>query len=131
MKGLSRATALKIAAVLSVLLGIYNITSNLPMIAQGAAWAAQAPNARPPFAALIIGLMTGVLFIVGAYGAWNQQRWGVILILVVSLPNALMSLAGILFSLVPSFRIEGIVTMVVIILMVVLCLWRERKLVAA
>ncbi len=131
MKSLSRPTALKIAAVLAVLWGIVHIASNLPLVAQGAAWATQAPGYRPPFAASMIGLISGVLFIVGAYGAWNQQRWGVILILVISVINTLPALAGILFAYQPGPRIQGITSMIVYILIVVLCLRRERKLVGA
>jgi uncharacterized membrane protein len=73
MKSLSRATALKIAAVLSLMMGIIRVASVLPLIARGANGVAQSSDS-PPYVILMVALITGILGIVGAYGAWNQQR---------------------------------------------------------
>ncbi len=126
MKSLSRATALKIAAVLSVLMGIISIANTLPLIARGATGVSQSTDS-PPYAILMIGLLTGVIGIVAAYGAWNQQRWGIILTLLVNLVNGLGAVPGILFAPQPGLVITAVVTVVVSILIIVLCLWRQQK----
>jgi cytochrome c biogenesis factor len=126
MKGLSRSTALKIASVLSILMGLVSIANTLPLIARGATEIAQSSDS-PPYFVLMIGLFTGIIAIIGAYGAWNQQRWGIILSILVNLVNGLSAVPGILFAPQPGLMILSIATVVVSILIVVLCLWRERK----
>ncbi len=126
MKGLSRATALKVAAILSALMGIVSIATTLPLIARGATGVAQSTDS-PPYFVLMMALLLSVIAIVAAYGAWNQQRWGIILILVVNLLNGLSAVPGILFAPVPALRVTAIGTVVVTILIVVFCLWREHK----
>jgi hypothetical protein len=126
MKGLSRLTALKIASVLSILMGIVSIASTLPLIARGTTGVAQSSDS-PPYFVLMIGLFTGIIAIIGAYGAWNQQRWGIILTLLVNLVNGLSAVPGILFAPQLGLMILSIATVAVSILIVVLCLWRERK----
>ncbi len=130
MKGLSRATALKIAAVLSVLLGIVSIANTLPLIARGATGVAQSSDS-PPYVILMVGLLTGVIGIVAAYGAWNQQRWGIILTILVNLLNGLSAVPGILFAPQPGLMITAVATVIVSILIIVLCLWRQQKAAAA
>ncbi len=129
MKGLSRAAALKIAAVLSVLMSLVSIATTLPLIARGATGVAQSSDS-PPYAILMVGLLTGVIGIVAAYGTWNQQRWGIILTILVNLVNGLGAVPGILFAPQPGLMITAVATVVVSIIIVVLCLWRERKPVA-
>ncbi len=129
MKNLSRTVALKIAAILSVLMGMVSIANTLPLIARGATGVAQSTDS-PPYAILMVGLLTGVIGIVAAYGTWNQQRWGVILTILVNLVNGLGAVPGILFAPQPMLMITAVATVVVSILIVVLCLWRERKPVA-
>ncbi len=126
MKSLSRAMALKIAAVLSVFMGIVSIATTLPLIARGATGVAQSTDS-PPYAILMVGLLTGVIGIVAAYGAWNQQRWGVILTILVNLVNGLGAVPGILFAPQPGLMITAVATVVVSTLIVVLCLWRQHN----
>jgi hypothetical protein len=126
MKSLSRSTALKIAAVLSALMGIVSVVGSLPLIARGAAGVEQSADS-PPYFILVIGLLTGVIGIVGAYGAWNQQRWGIILTILANLVNGLSAAPGILFAPTTFFLVVATLTVVVTILIIILCLWRERS----
>ncbi len=126
MKSLSRSTALKIAAALFALMGAVSILNTLPLIARGAAGVAQSTDS-PPYFILMIGLLTGVIAIVGAYGAWNRQRWGIVLTILVNLLNGLTALPGILFAPQPGLRVISIITVGVAILVIVFCLWRERR----
>lgn len=127
MKSLPRATALKIAAILSLIMGIISMTNVFPLIARGANGVAQSPDS-PPYAILMVALITGILGMVGAYGAWNQQRWGIILTILANLVNGLSAAPGILFAPMLGLIIVSAVTLIVSILIIVLCLWRERKL---
>jgi hypothetical protein len=126
MKNLSRATALKIAAVLSFLMNALSVMGTLPFLAQGAAVANQGTNS-PPYAVLLIALLTGVVGIVAAFGAWKQQRWGIVLTILANMINGLSALPGIFFAPLPALMAAAIMTVVVTILIIVLCLWRERK----
>jgi hypothetical protein len=130
MKGLSRTTALKIAAVLSVMMATISIANVLPLIARGATGISQSSDS-PPYPVLMIALITGVLGIVGAYGAWNQHRWGIILTILTTLVNGLSAAPGLLFAPQPGLLVVSTGTLLVSILIIVLCLWRDPKPAAA
>lgn len=131
MKAVSRSTALKIAAVLSFLMGVYNVVATIPLITQGSA-AIDVDNKvgveNPPYFILVMGLILGVLAIVAAYGTWKQQRWGIILAIIANAVSGITALPGLIFpaafsplwwSAVPSVLIP--------VLVIVLCLWRGSK----
>lgn len=126
MKNLSRSTALKAAAVISFLLSAYSIVVSLPMIAAGEA----ANNNNPqsiPFVGLMLGLVLGVIGVIAAYGAWKQQRWGVILTILVNLVNSLLSSPGILDGPNAPFFISALMTVIPGVLIIMLCLWPGRQ----
>lgn len=126
MKNLTRPMALKIAAVLSFLMNAYSLVNSLPLLAQGAAAADQSPGS-PPYIVILIAVLTAVVGIVGVYGTWKQQRWGIVLTIVANLVNGLSAAPGILFAPQPGLMILSTVTLIITILIIVLCLWRERK----
>ena len=127
---LSRSTALKIAAVLSFVLSAYSVIASLPLIAQGAASIDQGTEA-PPFFILMLGLILGVVGIVAAYGTWKGQRWGVILTIIVKLLDGLSAAPGILFAPSTGLFVAALTSVVSSIIIIVLCLWRDRKLATA
>ncbi len=54
-----------------------------------------APGASDvPGIAVVIGIVTGLLTLVGAWGMWNLHRWGAILALVVTFLNTLSAVPG-------------------------------------
>lgn len=124
MKKLSRATALKIAAVLSILISLTSIVFSLPMITSGAAAVEQSGEA-PPFVVVMLSLLTGVVGLVAAYGTWNQQRWGIVLTILVNLLNGLSAAPGILFAPTTELFIAATLTVILTIAIIVLCLWRD------
>jgi hypothetical protein len=123
MNRLSRPTALKIAAVLSFLLNAFSI---IIVLLFGAEAANQFEG--PGFGAVILSTALGVAGVVAAYGAWMQMRWGIILTIIVNLINALFAAPGILFAPTPFLFVSATITVVLGIVIIVLCLWRDRKL---
>ena len=72
MNNLSRSNALKIAAVIVLVLALFNvIVYDIPFLTQGMAALDQASNADqgPPFFMVILEFAVDVLAIVAAYGA--------------------------------------------------------------
>lgn len=127
MNHLSRSTALKTAAVLSFLLSAYSIVIGLPMVAQGEAAVNQGGDA-PPYFVIMLAIILGVVGIVAAYGCWKQMRWGVILTIIVNLLGGLSAAPGILFAPTTQLFVSAIVGVVSSIVIIVLCLWPDRKL---
>ena len=130
MKNLSRPTALKTAAVLSFLMNAYSIINSLPLLAQGAAVANQGTDS-PPYIVILIAMLTGVVGLVAAYGAWKQQRWGIVLTILANLLNGLSAVPGILFAPQTGLMFAALATVIITLLIIVLCLWRDRKPVTA
>ncbi len=130
MNRFSRSTALKIAAVLSFLLCTYSVIFSLPLIAQGSAAVNQGTEA-PPYFILILGIILGVVGMVAAYGCWKGMRWGIILTIIVNLLGGLSAAPGILFAPTSALFISATVGVVISVVIIVLCLWPDRKLATA
>ncbi len=130
MPGLSRSMALRIAAVLSAAMGVSNIVFSLPLLAQGAQ--AIDVDARvgvdtPPFFVVVLALILGVVALVAAYGTWKQQRWGIILTIIVNAVGGLSAVPGLLFP-TPFSALwwSALLGVLGSLAVVVLCLWRGR-----
>lgn len=76
---------------------------------------------------ILLGFALSIVRIVAAYGAWQSQRWGVVLTLLANVLNTLTAVPGILFAPTPYLQISSTITTVIGIVIVVLCLWRERQ----
>jgi hypothetical protein len=129
MKTFSRSTALKIAAVLSLIVNGQSVVMALPLVTQGADAVNQNPEMIPYFV-LLLGLVVGVIGVVAAYGVWKQQRWGIILAIMTALVNAISAAPGLLFAPSVMWRVSAIVTVAVSVVIIVLCLWRDRRVAA-
>ncbi len=130
MKNLTRPMALKIAAILSILMNAFSLVNSLPLLAQGAAIDNQNQNS-PPYTIILMAVLMAVVGIIGAYGLWKQQRWGIVLTIVANLVNGLSAAPGILFAPQPGLMVLATATVVITIVIIVLCLWHERKPVTA
>ncbi len=126
MKRLSRPTALKIAAVLSFLLGLYGIVSALPYLDRGAADLSQAGDA-PPYLVILLGFALSIVRIVAAFGNWQNQRWGIVLTLLANALVALTSMPGILYAPTTYLRVSATITTLLAIVIIALCFWREQR----
>ncbi len=130
MNKLSRSNGLKIAAVIVLGLALFSIiVYDIPFLTQGMATIDQAANADqgPPFFMVVLGFAVDILSIVAAYGAWRGERWGVILILVVSAFNSINGAFAALFAPWPATRILAGVLIFVNLGVIYLCLRREPK----
>lgn len=130
MSSLSRATALKIAAILSLLLGLYALIATLPYLMQGQAAIDQATDS-PPYFVILGGFLLSFVRIVGAIGTWRNQRWGIVLTIIANATDALGALPGIFFAPTTALQISAIVGVMGSVLVIVLCLWRDRRTVPA
>lgn len=130
MNRLPRSTALKTAAVLSFLLTAFGIVFSLPMIAQGSAAVNQGTEA-PPYFILVLSVILGVVGMVAAYGCWKGMRWGIILTIIVNLLSGLSAAPGILFAPTSELFMAATVGVFLNIVIIVLCLWPDRKLATA
>ena len=126
MNQLSRATGLKIAAVILwvvALLGMFTV--GIPFLAGGMA-AANAGEA-PPFWLNLLSFAVDATTIVVAYGVWRAERWGIILAIVISVFNAILNTVGALFDPHMAIRIMAGVFVFASLGVIYLCLRREPK----
>lgn len=121
MNQLPRSAALKIAAAISLLVAITGLALyDLPNVILGA-------EASPyPYPLVIGSFITDVLTFAAVYGAWRNQKWGAVLLVLV---NAFWMIQAALTLLVdPSVGefVFAAVMMVLHVVAIMLCLWRER-----
>jgi hypothetical protein len=130
MNKLSRSTALKIAAVIVLVLALLDmIVYEIPFLTSGMAVLDLAANADqgPPFFMVLLSFAVDVLAIVAAYGAWRAQRWGVILVIVISAFNSINNALAAVFAPWMATRIFAAVSVIVYLGVIYLCLRREPK----
>jgi len=123
---LSRPTALKIAAAITIISFTLGFIAGLPALTRG-----PGPNGITaegiPFIAILLGNVPSAAGLVAAFATWRQQRWGIILLIITSVVSALIASPGILIR--PSTEAFIVATIGVIesIIVVVLCLWPSPK----
>ena len=130
MNKLSRSTALKIAAVIMLVVALLDMfVYELPDLMRGMAAVDQASTTAggPPFFMVILGFAIDVLAMVAAYGTWQAQRWGVILVIVISAFNCISGAFGAIFAPDSSTRIFAAVVVLLSLSVIYLCLRREPK----
>jgi uncharacterized membrane protein (DUF2068 family) len=118
---ISRSTALKIAAVLSVLVALIGIgLFDLPNLVLGA------EKSEAPFALVLGSFTSDVLALIAAYGAWRGQKWGAVLLIVVNAFWVLQAVTSLLFDSTATELTFAAVMLVHHAVVITLCLWRER-----
>ncbi|WP_433824462.1 hypothetical protein ACQP2E_20160 [Actinoplanes sp. CA-015351] len=126
MEIMTRSTALKIAAVLSVLVALIGITMfDLPNLVLGA------QDSREPFAIVLGSFTSDVLALVAAYGAWRSQKWGAVLLIAVNAFWLVQAIGSLLFDTTAGETVFASVMLAHHLVVITLCLWRERVVSAA
>ena len=130
MNKLTRSNGLKIAAVIVLVLALLDMfIYEIPDLMRGMAAVDQASVAEggPPFFMVILSFAMDVVAIVAAYGTWQAQRWGVILVIVISAFNCISGAFGAIFAPDGSTRILAAVAVIMSLSVIYLCLRREPK----
>ncbi|MBB4691910.1 hypothetical protein [Paractinoplanes abujensis] len=118
---MTRSTALRLAAVLSVLVAIIGIVAfDLPNLTLGA------DRARDPFAIVLGSFTSDVVALVAAYGAWRRQKWGAVLLIAVNAFWIVQAVGSLLFDAGAGAMAFASVMLVHHVAVISLCLWRER-----
>jgi O-antigen/teichoic acid export membrane protein len=126
MKPLSRSTALKIAVVLSLILGVIGLVFALPMLSRGVSDIERA-NDAPPYFIVLSGFVFAILRLVGAYGTWREQRWGIVITILANALDSILALPGIFYAPTTELWLSAIFGVAVSVVIIVLCLWRDPK----
>jgi hypothetical protein len=121
MGQLTRPTALKIAAVLSLIVAAIGVVLfDLPNLRLGA------QASREPFALVLGSFATDILAVVAAYGAWRGQKWGAVLLIFINGFWLLQAVGSLLFDTTTGETVFASVMLVHHVVVILLCLWRER-----
>ena len=112
-----RPPAVAIATVLMVVLSIANFA--VPLI-PGA-------NDDVPTAAIIVGIILGLVGLPAAYGLWRCRRWAMIATIVISAVNFLSSVPGVAFGPNTVAIVMSIIAAVVSAATIVLVLMRDAR----
>jgi hypothetical protein len=117
----SKAAAAVINAMIS-LVGLAVSIAPLPLGADGVADRGD----QPPFAALVVGVILGVLGLVGSLGIWRGERWGSLLTIGVRGLDGLSSLFGVTAHDL-TLRTLAILSVAAAVLVIFLILRRDRE----
>lgn len=118
---MQRPTRITIAAILQFAVSVYTTVAVIPFLMMGAA--SFNTNEGPPYAIILVGVISGVAGIVAAYGLWKNQRWGKILTVVLRAVDGLAALPGVFFAPSIGWQASAIGGVAVSILIIVLVLW--------
>jgi len=123
---MNRPKTYTVAAILQLLISLFAVVYAIPLVFQGAAAVDQAGD-QPPFFIIVLAFSIGLLGVVSAYGVWRNQKWGVVLTIVLRAVDALSALPG-LSAPTLALTILASVGVAISIAIIVLLLWPKSRL---
>jgi uncharacterized membrane protein (DUF2068 family) len=117
----TRPRTYTIAAILQFLLSAMNGIVSVPFLMRGTT------SEAPPFFVELLLFATAILGFISAYGIWRNQRWGVIVTILLCILTALVALPGLLFAPGVIGKVASLATVAPAIAIVVLLLWPKPK----
>jgi uncharacterized membrane protein (DUF2068 family) len=88
------------------------------------------PNAAeaPPFFVVVLAFAARALGLVSAYGVWRNQKWGVILTILLRALDGLAAVPSIFFAPSTYLWVSAMIGTVVSLVIIVLLLWPKPRL---
>ncbi|HEU5013049.1 MAG TPA: hypothetical protein VFT66_10945 [Roseiflexaceae bacterium] len=120
---MNRPKTYTIAAILQFLLSAMNGVGSIPFLMRG-----NVTNSAPPFFVELVLFATAILGFIGTYGIWRNQRWGVILTIILCILTGLVNLPGLLFAPGVLGKVATAASLIPAIVIIVLLLWPKPKL---
>ncbi len=124
---MNRPKTYAIAVILQLLLSVSNIPGSISFLARGDAGF----SSGPPFAVELVLFATAILGLPAAYGVWHNQKWGVVLSIVLGILTGLVCLPGLLFAPVPVGKLASASDVILVVAIIVLLLWPRPALASA
>jgi hypothetical protein len=124
---MNRPNTYTLAAILQLLISLFSVVYAVPILFQGATAVEQAGD-QPPFFIIVLAFSLGLLGLVSAYGVWRNQKWGVVLTIVLRAVDSLSALPGLLFAPTFELRFLASVGVAISIAIIVLLLWPKSRL---
>jgi uncharacterized membrane protein (DUF2068 family) len=119
-----------IAAILQFLVSVLGVILMFPLLVRGANEVSQSSDA-PPYVVIMMAFVVAILGLVSAYGVWRNQRWGVILTIILRVVDGLFALPGIIAAPTLSLMVSAAIFVVLSIAIIALLLWPKPKLAPA
>jgi hypothetical protein len=119
------STSKAAAAVINAMISLVGLAVSIAPLSLGADGVAERGD-QPPFAALVVGVILGVLGLVGSFGLWRGQRWGSFLTIGVRGLDGLGSLFGVTADDL-TLRSLAILSVAAAVLVIFLILRRDRE----
>lgn len=81
----------------------------------------------PPYPVLLGAFALGAIGLVSAYGVWRNQRWGVILTILVRALDGMLAAPGVLFAPTSTLKVMATVGVILSIVIIALLLWPRPR----
>lgn len=122
---MQKTTLYKTAVIVHALNSLAGVLFSLPALLFGP----DAPGmlSGVPQVVLVASALMGVLGLVSAYGAWNGQKWGVWLTIVLEALNGLLALPGVTVAPTNGARTAAIVGVLASVFVIAGLLWSQTR----
>lgn len=117
-----------IASVLTAGLSLANVITALVLLPQGSDKINSSSN-QPPYVVIMVEVLIGAIGLVGAYGVFRRQRWGVLITLAIMILNVVVSLGGIPFGSTVLDKVASAISLLVAATVIWLLLRRDSRVV--
>lgn len=123
---MNRPITYTVAAILQLLISLLAVVYAFPILFQGAAAVEQSGD-TPPFFIILLAFSLGLVGLVSAYGVWRNQKWGVILTILLRAVDTLSALPGLTMPSL-ELKILASVGVTISVVIIVLLLWPKSRL---
>lgn len=127
---MNRPKTYTIAAILWFLNSAVGVIIAIPSLAQGATTFNQT-TPGPPYAVVFIGTIVATMGIVSSYGIWRNQKWGIILTIILCVISGLLALPGVILAPTGGVKLFAASGVIFNIIIIALLLWPKPKFTSA